>query len=131
MALLTGPVFIGRPSAGAPPVLRFTHGEDIAEVALAPSLASNEPLLLLAHALNGAGPAVVYEVLCQEHIEKGNLVVLLDDWRMDDTLELSLVYERRSTQDPKVRAFIDFVIESLRHRKGFLGAESSPGGIID
>ncbi|MCI4677753.1 LysR family transcriptional regulator [Rhodoblastus acidophilus] len=123
IAILTGPVFLGCPSLAASSVLRFLRGGDIAELTFSPSLASNEPMLLLAHALASVGPAVLYEGLCQEHIEKGDLVVLLDDWRLEATLELSLIYERRSPTDPKIRAFIDFVIESARHRKGFVGAK--------
>jgi DNA-binding transcriptional LysR family regulator len=120
LGLLSGPVFTAGRNMGASQVLRFRRDEVIAEVAVAPSLASNEPLLLLAHALSGAGPSVLYDVLCQEHIDKGDLVVLLDDWRIDATLELSLIYERRSTRDPKIRAFITFIVESMRHRKGYV-----------
>jgi len=122
VALLSGPVFTGTRNVGASHILRFSRDEEHAEVAVAPSLTSNEPLLLLAHAVNGVGPAVLPEVLCQDLIETGDLVVLLEDWRIDDSVELSLIYERRSARDPKVRAFIDFIVENMRRPIGFESA---------
>jgi DNA-binding transcriptional LysR family regulator len=111
VAALTGPMFIGRPEPAGPTTYVFTRGAESVTIKLDPVVSSNEAIALLPHALHGAGPAVLVEILCREHIEKGDLVVLLDDWRIDAERELSLVYAQKATQDPKIRAFVDFMME--------------------
>ena len=53
---------------------------------------------------------MLFEILCREHVQKGELVLLLDDWRIDAERELSLVYAQKATHDPKIRAFVDFIL---------------------
>jgi len=110
IAALTGPMFIGRPEPAGPTTYVFTRAIETLAISLNPVVSSNEAVALLPHALHGAGPAVLFEILCREHIENGDLVVLLDDWRIDAERELSLVYAQKATHDPKIRAFVDFML---------------------
>ncbi len=112
VAALTGPMFIGRPEPAGPTSYVFSRKDETVTIRLEPVVSSNEAIALLPHALHGAGPAVLFEILCREHIEKGELVPLLADWRIDAERELSLVYSQKATNDPKIRAFVDFIMQS-------------------
>ena len=65
-------------------------------------------------ALRGQGIGLLLDTLARPSIEIGFLEVVLGDWRIADSLELSLLYRRRATMDSKVRVFIDFLSEKIR-----------------
>lgn len=68
-------------------------------------------------ALSGLGLAQLPEVLVRADVEAGRLVELLPAYRPADN-DLSVLYPGGGTAPPKVRAFVDVVVEQLRRREG-------------
>ncbi|HYP57743.1 MAG TPA: LysR family transcriptional regulator [Beijerinckia sp.] len=94
----------------APPtgtVISFTNGTAQTQVTLIPRLASNEGSLILNHVLSGAGFAILGGLISEPHIARGALKVVLPEWHSADELEVSVIFSRHATNDPKVRLFID------------------------
>lgn len=75
-------------------------------------LATNELRLVLDAALRGLGIALLPQQVVDAHLASGALVRVLPD-RVGDDTALTLVYPEREFLDPKVRAFIDFVVPRL------------------
>ncbi|MCC2103224.1 MAG: LysR family transcriptional regulator, partial [Hyphomicrobiales bacterium] len=78
------------------------------------AVAATDPIVPLDFALRGQGIGLLLDTLARPSIEIGFLEVVLGDWRIADSLELSLLYRRRATMDSKVRVFIDFLSEKIR-----------------
>jgi DNA-binding transcriptional LysR family regulator len=72
---------------------------------------------LVAFALDGAGIAVVFEVMSREHIASGKLVNVLEEWRISAEIELSILYTPRATMESKVRVFVEFMLEKMRNMR--------------
>jgi DNA-binding transcriptional LysR family regulator len=49
-----------------------------------------------------------------EELAAGRLVHILPDWRLDDASVLWLIYPRSNVLTPKVRCFMDFLLEKLK-----------------
>ncbi|MDE2578791.1 MAG: LysR family transcriptional regulator [Hyphomicrobiales bacterium] len=92
----------------------FLRGEKREEIDFNFRLAATDPIVPLDFALQGQGVGLVTGGLIREAIEQGRLAVVLPEWRIEAQLELSIVYRRRATMDPKVRVFVDFLLKSLR-----------------
>ena len=74
----------------------------------------NDPDPLVAFALEGAGIAVVFEVMSRDYVASGALVNVFDDWRISAELEISILYTPRATMESKVKVFVDFMLEKLK-----------------
>ncbi len=82
-------------------------------VAVDGPLASNDLTLIAEAACRGRGLALLPEVLIDEHLGDGRLVRLLEGVvGLDSTI--AVVYAERRYLEPKVRAFIDYLVEALR-----------------
>lgn len=64
-------------------------------------------------ALNGVGIARVSEFAVGDAIRKGQLVSLLADFHAEDRMPISAVYLPPKGTQPKVRAFVDFLVEKF------------------
>ncbi|MFY0991394.1 LysR family transcriptional regulator [Halomonas sp. C05BenzN] len=73
--------------------------------------ANSGPALLDA-ALKGLGLAQLPDYYVDEHLENGDLVSVLDTYRHSDTAVWA-VYPRHRHRSPKVRQFIDYLIEHI------------------
>jgi DNA-binding transcriptional LysR family regulator len=69
-----------QPSSGRLLPWEFSRDEETTALSLAGPLASNDPDLLIAAALDGAGLACVTEATITDHLIAGRLVRVLDDW---------------------------------------------------
>lgn len=83
----------------------------VIEVVLRPALVSNESATVIRQVANGAGIALVSVQLMAHRLAAGELEVVLPGWRRAQDSELSVLFPKRATQDPKVRAFVDFLRE--------------------
>mgnify|MGYP001171623261 FL=1 len=71
---------------------------------------ANNGNILCNAAVGGLG--IVYQptFLVHEHLRSGRLVRLFDDWQTDE-MKAYIVYPNRKFLLPKVRTFIDFIVD--------------------
>ncbi|MDO6707252.1 LysR family transcriptional regulator [Photobacterium sp. 1_MG-2023] len=60
--------------------------------------------------LDGLGIAMLPEFICREHLEKGELVQILPEWK-SPVVPISFVYPQRELIPNRLRLFIDFLLE--------------------
>jgi DNA-binding transcriptional LysR family regulator len=88
-----------------------------------PVVISNDPGALRAALLGGEGIMMTSDVMMRGYAERGQVQRVLAGWRGLD-VEIYAVYPRGQVQSPKVRAFIDFVLERLDFDESFMRAFS-------
>ncbi|HVP29300.1 MAG TPA: LysR family transcriptional regulator [Myxococcota bacterium] len=91
-------------------------GPDRAEtVRVTPRLTVNDASVLRVAALAGTGVAWLPDFLCHADLEAGRLRRLLPGWRRDEP-EIHALFPGGRALSPKVRAFVDFLVERLEIR---------------
>ena len=95
-------------------LLTFKRGIDRETIQLAPRMTANEATVILDQILHGRGFGVLSDVLCRSAVASGMLEVVLPDWQLIESAEMSILFMRQATSDPKIRLFIDFLLESMR-----------------
>ncbi|GKY88026.1 LysR family transcriptional regulator [Sinisalibacter aestuarii] len=74
----------------------------------------NDPLVVRRAVLAGAGITLLPERYCRDQLAEGSLVELCRDVRVDRAAAmLSVVYASRRHLSPRLRAFLDFLTESV------------------
>jgi DNA-binding transcriptional LysR family regulator len=94
------------------------------EQAIAPVLLMNEPSAVRDAVLEGLGLALLPDRLAAPHEAGGTLQRVLSVWSGPDA-ELNAVFPRDRVLPPKVRAFIDFLVERLAAKPAALAGEAS------
>lgn len=77
-----------------------------------PALVVNDPAALKGALLCGEGLAIGADVMVKAAVEKGTVKRVLAGWKGAD-YPFSAVFPRGHGQSPKVRAFVDFLLERL------------------
>lgn len=77
-----------------------------------PVLVVNDPAALKGALLCGEGLALTADVMVKPAVESGRVKRVLAGWKGND-YPLSAVFPRGHAQSPKVRAFVDFLLERL------------------
>lgn len=95
----------------------FPNGGEMLSVATRGRLVVNDVGTLLGACLTGVGIARIKAIGVQDLIDSGALVELLPDWPTE-TYPLYAIYPSRHLPAAKVRAFIDFVQETVAVRAG-------------
>lgn len=72
-------------------------------------------------AVAGAGIARLGDILVAEAIRAGTLVPLLEDVHVAEPIPLAAVYPSGRYRSPKVRVFIEFLVEQFRHAPWRIG----------
>jgi DNA-binding transcriptional LysR family regulator len=85
-------------------------GSKSVEVPVSTRLAVNEPDMLRAMALAGAGIALLPNISCVEDVTAGRLLHLLPDWTSSET-PVHAVYPSSRHHSPKVMAFVEVARE--------------------
>ncbi|MBV6861312.1 LysR family transcriptional regulator [Xanthomonas euvesicatoria] len=98
--------------------VRFQGPEGDIDVRLRSGLRANNGHVLNAAALAGQGIVMQPDFLAEPHLAAGRLVRILPDYALDE-IGIFAVYTSRSHLAPKVRSFIDYLIECM--------AEPGPG----
>lgn len=93
--------------------MELSSGRLTRRVAVSPVLRSNEPEVVVQAALAGAGIGVVSQAMAARLIARGDLVPVLPAWQPPPR-EVNALYAPGRAAVPKVRAFLDFLIEALR-----------------
>lgn len=92
------------------PVWRFFNNNGEAETFVPkPALRTDEIQFALDAVLDGVGAACLPSYIARDELEKGELIQLLPEWRMEDR-QVNIVFPHRENLPVKTRAFIDFVI---------------------
>ena len=87
-------------------------GNGIREYAVNPILVANDPAALKGALLCGEGLIIGADVMVKPFVEQGYVQRVLAGWTGGD-YELNAVFPRGHVQSPKVRAFVDFLLERL------------------
>jgi DNA-binding transcriptional LysR family regulator len=101
------------PRTGRPFEWEFHSKRKIIPVATKGPLTVSDVGVMLAACLAGAGIAQVMALGVQAFLDQGRLIELFPDWP-DETFPLYAVYPSRRHPPAKVRAFIDFCVETIR-----------------
>ncbi len=100
------------------PALRrwpFDTDEGIRVVHVSGNVAANNADTVLQLALAGVGIARLTEVIAGEAIRDGKLVPVLTDWHHVEPVTLYATYPSNRNLSPKVRAMVDFLVETFGH----------------
>jgi DNA-binding transcriptional LysR family regulator len=101
------------PQTGRPYEWEFHRKRKILVVKISSRLQLSDAGTMLTECLAGTGIAQVLAIGVKGLIEEGRLVNLFPDWP-DETFPLYALYPSRHHPAAKVRAFIDFVLQTLR-----------------
>src|SRR3546814_11170870 len=86
-------------------------------------MVSNDPGTLRTVLLDGEGIMLTSDVMVRAYVERGLVQRALAGWCGPD-VELHALFPRGEVQSPKVRAFVDFLVESLRVEENYMPALS-------
>lgn len=86
-------------------------------------LVSNHRDIMLDAVLAGEGVGRIADLTAGAYLRSGQLVPVLLDWKMSDAAPINLLYPSSQRRNPRVRLFMEFVIEVFRA----LEAESGTG----
>ncbi len=91
------------------------------EFPIDPVVVSNDPSALRAALLGSEGIMMTSDVMMRGYVEQGQVQRVLSGWRGMD-VDIYAVFPRGHVQSPKVRAFIDFLLERLDFDDSFMRA---------
>lgn len=112
------------------PILIYTHrptpGEwelrsidnKIIKIQTQARLHSNNGIVLMNAGLQGLGIMILPTFYIDKQLQEGELVTLMDDYNVVPELNIQAVYPQRRHLSPKVRVFIDFLVEHMRGTTG-------------
>lgn len=103
------------------------------ELTVNPVLVANDPTMLRAAAVGGMGLLLTGDLLTRAHVADGRLRQVLAGWS-GPPAELNAVFARGRASSPKVRAFLQFVVETWELAESLaaggeleeLGSEAQP-----
>lgn len=94
------------------------RGETRRELVLEPTLISENFLFLRQAILAGIGIGLVPDYVVADDVERGDVVTMLDDWRLSIFgTKLFMVYMPNRQHTRAIRTFIDFVLERASSAK--------------
>lgn len=87
-------------------------GRHTVEYRIDPVMVSNDPASLRVALLNGEGLMLAADVMVRREAEQGCVGRVLAGWT-GPAFEVNAVFPRGRGKSPKVRAFVDFLVERL------------------
>jgi DNA-binding transcriptional LysR family regulator len=93
-------------------VWTLDDGERVIDYPVEPVLVANDPGALKAPLLCGEGLMLTSDVTMRAYAERGDVRRVLAGWT-GPQLDFSAVFPRGQAQSPKVRAFVDFLVERM------------------
>jgi LysR family transcriptional regulator, transcriptional activator for dmlA len=94
-------------------IWRFTRGRKTETVKVRGALSSNDGEAVLGWALDGHGVLMRAEWDLARHLRSGRLELLLEEWALPPA-DIYAVYPERHRLSPKVRVFVDFLVERFQ-----------------
>lgn len=102
-----------RPSSGRPIPWVFRDGSRDIDISPKSRIMFSEDFLgCVGFAIAGGGLVQAYDFIAERHVRSGELVEVLHKWR-GRTRPFSIIYPEARYLAPRVRVFIDFVLQSL------------------
>lgn len=92
---------------------------EIIEYPVSPVLVANDPAPLQGAMLCGEGLLMAADVSIKPFVESGRAVRVLAGWS-GPTVDFSAVFTRGRVPSPKVRAFVDFLVERLSYDASYM-----------
>lgn len=89
------------------------------EFPIDPIVIANDPSALRAVLLGGEGIILTTDVWVRAYVEQGQVQRVLPGWRGQD-IDFNALFQRGQLQSPKVRAFIDFLVERLNIEEDYM-----------
>lgn len=99
-----------RPRDGHVRAWRFARGKSVESLAVNGAMVLNSGEALISAAMAGLGLVHVAEYYAKPAIDDGRLVEVLTDYRVG-TSDISVLFQERTRIAPRLRVFIDFLIE--------------------
>ncbi len=105
------------------------RGEETRRIDLKPRVSGFDFPMLMALARQGLGITMLPEILCADAVRKGELEVVMPEWRLPQGIAHAVFASRRGLL-PAVRVFIDFLAEKLPPliEASRLDCQNCPGG---
>lgn len=97
----------------------LNDGERDADYAIDPVLVANDPGALKGALLCGEGLLLAADVMVKPYVEQGYVQRVLAGWT-GPAYDLNAVFPRGRTQSPKVRAFVDFLVERINFEVDYM-----------
>ncbi|MBY4597320.1 LysR family transcriptional regulator [bacterium BD-1] len=92
---------------------------DVTDYPVSPILVANDPAPLQGAMLCGEGLLMAADVSIKPFVESGRAVRVLAGWA-GPTVDFSAVFTRGRVPSPKVRAFVDFLVERLSYDASYM-----------
>ncbi|QSX77249.1 LysR family transcriptional regulator [Agrilutibacter solisilvae] len=90
----------------------LNDGERVTEFRVDPVFVANDPAGLRGALLCGEGLMLANDVMVKPYVERGIIRRVLPGWTGPE-YELNALFPRGRVQSPKIRAFVDFLVEHL------------------
>ncbi|ADV27515.1 transcriptional regulator, LysR family [Pseudoxanthomonas suwonensis 11-1] len=90
----------------------LSDGTDTTEFPINPLMVANDPSALIGAVLCGEGLTLATDVTAKPYVESGALRRVLAGWTGPE-VDFNAVFPRGRVMSPKVRAFVDFLVERL------------------
>jgi DNA-binding transcriptional LysR family regulator len=90
----------------------LTDGSAVRDYRIDPVLVANDPAALHPALLTGEGLMLTVDVMVKQYAERGYIQRVLAGWT-GRAAELNAVFPRGQGKSPKVRAFVDFLVERM------------------
>ncbi|MFI4970692.1 MAG: LysR substrate-binding domain-containing protein, partial [Lysobacterales bacterium] len=94
-------------------------GRSSADYRIDPILVANDPGALTGALLSGEGLMLASDVTVKAYAENGHVQRVLAGWTGPE-LDFNAVFPRGQVQSPKVRAFVDFLVERLNFNADYM-----------
>lgn len=93
-------------------VWNLRNGEEGGDFVVSPIFVANDPTVLRSALVNGSGLALISDSLVEPLVNGGKVRRVLSAWQ-GPALDLNAVYPPGRSQLPKVRVFVDFLLERM------------------
>lgn len=103
-------------SDGASRTWEFIDGDDVCRVSAGGTLTASSSAMVRIAALNDMGIALLPFTCVAEDIARGTLVPILQDFHVNGgERQIAILYAGRNFLSPKVRNFIEFIVDQYRN----------------
>lgn len=89
----------------------FKINNQVEQIEVSPTLTCNNTSFAVQASASGIGLALLPELLINEHSKNSDLEIVLSDYAVPNLYFLYAVYSTRRFLSPKVRTFIDFMVD--------------------
>src|SRR3546814_540347 len=90
----------------------LSDGENTVEYPIDPIMVANDPAAVRGALLCGEGLMLASDIMVKAYAEKGYIRRVLAGWSGPE-FELNALFPRGQVTSPKIRAFVDFLVERL------------------